>query len=53
MKRYIEGLLQYALKTKLMDPRDTIYTRNRLLELLELEGYDAAEVEPADCGLED
>ena len=53
MKRYIEGLLQYALKTKLLDPRDTIYTRNRLLELLELEGYDAAEVEPADCGLEE
>lgn len=52
MKKYIEGLLQYALRTKLIDVRDTIYVRNQLLDLLQMEGYDPAEVEPASCGLE-
>lgn len=53
MKRYIEGLLNYAVKTGLVDERDVICTRNQLLDLLQLEGYDPAEVEAADCSLEE
>ena len=53
MKRYIEALLQYALDKKLVDPRDLIYTRNQLLDLLQLEGYDPSEVAPAKASLEE
>jgi UDPglucose--hexose-1-phosphate uridylyltransferase len=52
MKKYIEGLLHYGVKTGLIDEWDTVYTRNQLLDLLQLEGYDPAEVVAADCSLE-
>lgn len=53
MKKYIEGLLQYAINNGLLDRRDLVFTRNQLLDLLELEGYDADTVQPADCTLEE
>ncbi len=53
MKKYIEALLQYGLEKKLVDPRDLIYTRNQLLDLLKLEGYDPAEVAPVEASLEE
>ena len=52
MKKYIEGLLSYAVEKGLLDERDVIYARNQLLDLLQLEGYDASEVIPADDSLE-
>ena len=52
MKQYVEGLLEYAKKTELVDPRDVIYVRNQLLDLLQMEGYDPAEVTPAALPLE-
>ncbi len=53
MEKYIEGLLNYAVKSGLLDERDTIYTRNQLLDLLQLEGYNPAEVAAADLSLEE
>lgn len=40
----IEQLLNYALEQGLIEKEDTIYTRNRLLELFELSDY---EIEPS------
>ncbi len=53
MKTYVEGLLAYGVQTGLVDPLDLTYTRNRLLEALELEGYDAEGVTPAKGSLEE
>ena len=53
MRRYIDALLQYGLDKKLVDPRDLIYTRNQLLDLMQLEGYDPSEVTPANAALEE
>ncbi len=52
MKRYVECLIGYAVKKELVDPRDVVYVRNQLLDLLQLEGYDAEQVAPADVSLE-
>lgn len=53
MKKYVEALLGYGVEKGLVDQRDVIYVRNQLLDLLQLEGYDAKEVEPADASLEE
>ncbi|MBQ7095720.1 MAG: UDP-glucose--hexose-1-phosphate uridylyltransferase [Clostridia bacterium] len=53
MKRYIEALLQYGIEKNLLDPRDLIYTRNQLLDLLQMEGYDPASVTPVNASLEE
>ena len=52
MKHYIEGLLNYGIKSGLVHPLDVIFTRNQLLDLLQVEGYDPAETEAADLPLE-
>ena len=53
MKKYIEALLQYGLDKKLVDLMDLVYTRNQLLDLMQIEGYDPAEVEPISASLEE
>ncbi|KIL43311.1 UDP-glucose--hexose-1-phosphate uridylyltransferase [Jeotgalibacillus campisalis] len=40
----LERLLQFGLQTKLIDPLDTDYVRNRLLNLLQLEAAEQVEV---------
>ena len=47
----IEGLIKYALEKELIKQEDVIYTRNRILALLELEKYEQAQWENGD-GLE-
>lgn len=44
IEKWIKQLVNYGLKTGLVDKRDEIYTVNRLLELFELDDY----VEPVD-----
>ncbi len=53
MKKYIENLLAYAVEKNLAEERDVIYLRNQILDLLQMEGYDPAEVTPAETSLEE
>ena len=53
MKKYIECLLRYGVEKGLLDTRDVIYIRNQLLDLMQMEGYDAEDVTPADASLEE
>lgn len=53
ISKEIERLLEYAINKKLIDPLDRIYTRNRLMEVLELQelecikaGEEFEELEP-------
>ena len=52
MREQVEGLLRYAVAAGLLDERDVVYARNQLLDLLQLEGYDPAEVAAAEGDLE-
>jgi len=52
MKKYLECLINYGVQKGLVDPRDVIYVRNQLLDLMQLEGYDPSQVTPADATLE-
>lgn len=45
IEKWIKQLVNYGMKTGLVDKRDEIYTVNRLLELFELDDY----VEPAEA----
>jgi UDPglucose--hexose-1-phosphate uridylyltransferase len=41
----IERLLQYGVKKKLIDSSDIVYTRNRILEVLDLDDFEFVDVE--------
>ena len=40
---YIASLVQYGLDKKLIEPCDTIYVTNQLLDAMKLNGYEPAE----------
>lgn len=42
--QHLEGLIQQALKTELIEPADVIYARNRILALLKLDAIAATEI---------
>lgn len=44
----IEGLVAYALRTGLIDASESIYTRNRLLDILREEAFEPAEPQPTE-----
>ncbi len=52
MRKYVEVLLQYGVERGLLDPRDVVFTRNQILDLMGLDGYDAKEVKTAEEPLE-
>ena len=41
--RLIDELICYGLNTQLVDPVDEVYTRNRLLELFEVDAYETSD----------
>ena len=41
--RLIDELICYGLNTQLVDPVDEVYTRNRLLELFEIDAYETSD----------
>ena len=47
---YIASLVHYGLNKGLIEPCDTVYVTNQLLQAMKLDGYDPAE--PADLPLE-
>jgi UDPglucose--hexose-1-phosphate uridylyltransferase len=53
VQRDMKELVMYALETGLIEKEDEIYTRNRLLELLELDDFEDAEISGERRGLEE
>ena len=43
---YIASLVRYALDKKLIEPCDTIYTTNQILETMKLDSFEPADPEP-------
>lgn len=43
MFEYIESLLQYGLKTGLINEEEKVYSRNLILDLLREDGFEACE----------
>jgi len=43
---YIASLVQYALDKKLIEPCDTIYVTNQILEAMKLDSFEPADPEP-------
>ena len=41
--RLIDELICYGMKKQLVDPVDEVYTRNRLLELFEIDAYETSD----------
>lgn len=46
--KWIDKLVEYGYSTNLINEEDIIYTRNRLLELFQLEDYNEQEIEKVD-----
>ncbi len=46
--KWIDKLVDYGYSTNLINEEDIIYTRNRLLELFQLEDYNEQEIEKVD-----
>lgn len=53
IQKEIEKLLIYGLKNNLIEKEDIIYTRNRILEVLRLNGIDEIEVDYKEYDLEE
>ena len=43
---YIASLVQYGLDKKLIEPCDTIYVTNQILEAMKLDSFEPADPEP-------
>lgn len=53
IQKEIEKLLVYGLRKQLIDSEDVIYTRNRILEVLNLDDLDIVKMEDKDHNLEE
>ena len=53
VNKLVQGLLEYGLKTGLVDPLDRIYTRNRILEVMQLDAYEEPQTALQELPLED
>ncbi|MDE6851605.1 MAG: UDP-glucose--hexose-1-phosphate uridylyltransferase [Lachnospiraceae bacterium] len=49
----VKGLLEYGVKTGLVDPRDRIYTLNRILEVMQLDSYEEPQTKLQEMPLEE
>lgn len=53
VNKLVRGLLEYGLKTGLVDPQDQIYTRNRILEVMQLDAYEEPQAALQEMSLKD